>query len=79
MGKPLYIPQRMRGFRLEFSPPFEAAVQGSQSRAQFSNWLCYELTPSCKKKPPPLPKDRLFSFLLEDPVSGLCAVQGSSA
>ena len=34
----------------------EAAMQGSQSRAQFSNWLCYELTPSCKKKPPPCPR-----------------------
>ena len=43
----------------------EAAMQGSQSRAQFSNWLCYELTPSCKKKPPPLPKDRWHVVLLD--------------
>lgn len=34
-------------------------LQGKKSRAQFSNWLCYELTSSCKTKPPPLPKVRL--------------------
>lgn len=28
------------------------------TRAQFSNWLCYELTKACAQKPPPLPKDR---------------------
>lgn len=34
------------------------AAQGKQSRSQFSNWLCYEATSTCKSKPPPLPKDR---------------------
>ena len=53
------------------------AVQGSQSRAQFSNWLCYELTPSCKKKPPPLPKDRWYACLLG--CVAMCVVQLSSA
>lgn len=33
-------------------------MQGKLGRAQFSNWLCYELTGACTKKPPPLPKDR---------------------
>jgi len=28
------------------------------SRAQFTKWLCKEATYSCKRKPPPLPKDR---------------------
>ena len=32
--------------------------QGKQNRAQFSNWLCYELSALCKSKPPPLPKGR---------------------
>ncbi|GAB4821675.1 hypothetical protein N2152v2_008721 [Parachlorella kessleri] len=36
----------------------EALFVGKKSRAKFSNWLCYELTSSCKSKPPPLPKDR---------------------
>ena len=35
------------------------ALQGKMSRAQFSNWLCTEATPSCKRRPPKLPKDRL--------------------
>ena len=33
-------------------------TQGKKTRAQFSNWLCYELTGVCKRKPPPLPKVR---------------------
>ena len=33
-------------------------AQGKLSRAQFSNWLCYDLTDACAVKPPPLPKDR---------------------
>ena len=33
-------------------------LQGKQNRAQFTNWLCYELSGVCKSKPPPLPKDR---------------------
>ena len=32
--------------------------QGKTSRAQFSNWLCYEATSTCTQKPPGLPKDR---------------------
>ena len=28
------------------------------TRAQFTKWLCKEATSSCKRKPPPLPKDR---------------------
>ena len=31
-------------------------LQGKKSRAQFNNWLCYELTGGCRSKPPPLPK-----------------------
>ena len=34
------------------------ALQGKQTRAQFSNWLCYEAFKACTKKPPPMPKDR---------------------
>ena len=33
-------------------------LQGKQNRAQFTNWLCYELSGVCKSKAPPLPKDR---------------------
>ncbi|KAL4423180.1 hypothetical protein ABPG77_000313 [Micractinium sp. CCAP 211/92] len=29
-----------------------------KTRAQFSNWLCYELSGACRSKPPPLPRDR---------------------
>ncbi|PSC76362.1 DUF3456 domain [Micractinium conductrix] len=36
----------------------EALFTGKKSRAQFNNWLCYELTGGCRSKPPPLPKDR---------------------
>lgn len=32
------------------------AAQGKKNRAQFTNWLCYEETGVCKKKPPALPK-----------------------
>lgn len=35
-----------------------SSLQGSQNRAQFSNWLCYELSGVCKTKPPPLAKGR---------------------
>lgn len=31
-------------------------MQGKKNRAQFYNWLCYELTGVCKSKPPSLPK-----------------------
>ncbi|PRW59626.1 CURVATURE THYLAKOID chloroplastic-like isoform B [Chlorella sorokiniana] len=37
----------------------EALFVGKKSRAQFSNWLCYELSSACKHKPPPLPKARM--------------------
>ena len=37
---------------------FGGVVQGTMSRAQFTKWLCKEATSSCKRKPPPLPKDR---------------------
>ncbi len=33
-------------------------LQGQLTRAQFTKWLCKEATPSCRRKPPPLPKDR---------------------
>ena len=33
-------------------------MQGTMTRAQFTKWLCKEATSSCKRKPPPLPKDR---------------------
>ena len=33
-------------------------LQGKQNRAQFTNWLCHELSGVCKSKAPPLPKDR---------------------
>lgn len=36
----------------------EALFVGKKSRSQFSNWLCYELTNSCTKKPPALSKKR---------------------
>lgn len=36
----------------------EKLWQGTMSRAQFTKWLCKEATYSCKRKPPPLPKDR---------------------
>ena len=37
---------------LPLVPPW----QGKKSRAQFTNWLCYELSGACRHKPPPLPK-----------------------
>jgi hypothetical protein len=36
----------------------EELWKGNKNRAQLTKWLCYELTNSCKTKPPPLPKDR---------------------
>ncbi|PSC76262.1 DUF3456 domain [Micractinium conductrix] len=36
----------------------EVLFTGKKNRAQFNNWLCYELTGVCKSKPPPLPKGR---------------------
>ena len=33
-------------------------MQGKQSRAQFSNWLCREASKACLQKPPSLPRDR---------------------
>jgi hypothetical protein len=39
------------------------------TRAQFTKWLCKEATSSCKRKPPPLPKDRAVgpAFEVVDP------------
>ena len=37
---------------------WRSLMQGTQNRAQFTNWLCYELSAVCKSKPPPLPKNR---------------------
>lgn len=34
------------------------AAQARQTRAQFSNWLCYEASAACAAKPPPLPAGR---------------------
>ncbi|BDA49948.1 hypothetical protein COCOBI_15-0760 [Coccomyxa sp. Obi] len=47
----------------------EKLWQDKMSRAQFSNWLCYELTKACASKPPPLPKDRkpVPAFQVIDP------------
>ena len=46
--------------RLDFPLPAHGMhaviLQGKKNRAQFNNWLCYELTGVCKSKPPPLPK-----------------------
>lgn len=36
----------------------EKLWQGKQNRAQFANWLCYELSGACKSKAPALPKSR---------------------
>ncbi|KAL4423179.1 hypothetical protein ABPG77_000312 [Micractinium sp. CCAP 211/92] len=36
----------------------EVLFTGRKTRAQFSNWLCYELSGVCRSKPPPLPRDR---------------------
>ncbi|KAL4458892.1 hypothetical protein ABPG75_013757 [Micractinium tetrahymenae] len=36
----------------------ETLFTGRKTRAQFNNWLCYELSGVCRAKPPPLPKDR---------------------
>ena len=33
-------------------------AQAKQTRAQFSNWLCYEASGACAAKPPPLPAGR---------------------
>ena len=33
-------------------------AQAKQTRAQFSNWLCYEASAACAAKPPPLPAGR---------------------
>jgi hypothetical protein len=42
--------------RLPTSACIPCCCQGKKTRAQFNNWLCYELTGVCKHKPPPLPK-----------------------
>ena len=47
-------------------------TQGKKSRAQFSNWLCYELSGACKHKPPPLPKARQIAA-----TRGLALIPGS--
>lgn len=36
----------------------EALYHGKKSRSQLSNWVCYELSNACSKKPPPLPAGR---------------------
>ncbi|KAK9805670.1 hypothetical protein WJX72_011115 [[Myrmecia] bisecta] len=36
----------------------EALWKGKMNRAQFTNWLCHDLTSACKQKAPKLPKDR---------------------
>jgi hypothetical protein len=43
-------------------------VKGKSTRAQFQNWLCYEATSACRKKPPPVPKDRAPgpAFVVQD-------------
>ena len=33
-------------------------LQSKLNRSQFTNWLCRQLTPSCKAKTPKLPADR---------------------
>lgn len=45
-------------FALATSALKYGVMQGKQNRAQFSNWLCYELSGVCKTKPPPLAKGR---------------------
>lgn len=47
----------------------EKLWQGKMTRAQFTKWLCKEATSSCKRKPPPLPKDRAVgpAFEVVDP------------
>ncbi|KAL4458891.1 hypothetical protein ABPG75_013756 [Micractinium tetrahymenae] len=37
----------------------EVLFAGRKTRAQFNNWLCYELSGVCRTKPPPLPRDRM--------------------
>ena len=50
-------------------PNWHARLQGKQNRAQFTNWLCHEVSGVCKSKPPPLPKDRKHgpAFEVMDP------------
>lgn len=36
----------------------ETLYTGRRNRAQFNNWLCYELTGICSEKPGPVPKGR---------------------
>ncbi len=38
--------------------PAQTRTQARQTRAQFSNWLCYEASRACAAKPPPLPAGR---------------------